>query len=286
MTIATTTSAPLLEVDDLCKSYAPKRGLIGSVLARGAAPSNTLKNVSFDLGKGEILGVVGESGSGKSTLGFTILGLVEASSGSVRFDGNPLPGSARELRAFRRSAQMIFQDPYQSLNPRFRIKDIVTEPLLVYGLIGKGDVAAAAEEVLELVGLRPGRNYLERFPHELSGGQRQRVSIARAVVLEPKLLIADEPVSMLDVSIRAGILRLLRSLSASMEMSVVYISHDLSTVRYICDRVAVMYRGEIVEIGSTDQIIANPAHPYTKRLLSAVPRISFAEKRQRVAQHA
>jgi peptide/nickel transport system ATP-binding protein len=184
-----------------------------------------------------------------------------------------VPSRGKDLLAFRRQAQIIFQDPYQSLNPRFTIFDIVSEPLIIHGLARKRDMRERVIETLDQVGLRPPASFLHRFPHELSGGQRQRVAIARAVVLRPRLIVADEPVSMLDVSVRAGILRLLRSFSRDSGLSVIYISHDISTVRYLCDRTAVMYLGRIVEIGPTSSVLDAPMHPYTSALLAAVPRI-------------
>ena len=194
-----------------------------------------------------------------------------------------MPRGGRELLLFRRQAQMIFQDPYQSLNPRFTIFDIVAEPLIIHGLARGPDLRRRVIETLEQVGLRPPVSFLHRFPHELSGGQRQRVAIARAVVLRPRLIVADEPVSMLDVSVRAGILRLLRSFSRDFGLSIIYISHDISTVRYLCDRTAVMYLGRIVEIGATSSVLDEPKHPYTNALLAAVPRIQAGAARPRVA---
>jgi peptide/nickel transport system ATP-binding protein len=235
--------------------------------------------VDFALKAGEVLGIVGESGCGKSTPGFTLVRLLNPTAGEMRFSGAAVDlGSAARDKAFRRQVQLVFQDPYQSLNPRYTVYQTVREPLVIHGLAA-GGVRRRVLEMLGEVGLRPAEAYMERYPHELSGGQRQRVSIARAMVLEPRLLVADEPVSMLDVSIRAGILGLLRRLSEERGLAIVYISHDISTVRYLCRRTAVMYLGRIVEIGPTEQVLNEPRHPYTKALVAAVPRIRSAAAR-------
>jgi peptide/nickel transport system ATP-binding protein len=273
----------VLEVFHLSKAFPVRGGLIKQLLQRGGADAvRAVDDISFSVAKGEVVGIVGESGSGKSTTGLAILRLTEPSGGQILFLGNPVPAGGRDLLRFRRQAQMIFQDPYQSLNPRFTIFDIVAEPLIIHGLASGGVLAAKVLATLDQAGLRPPADFLRRYPHELSGGQRQRVAIARALVLEPRLIVADEPVSMLDVSVRAGILRLLRSLSRDFGMSIVYISHDISTVRYLCDRTAVMYSGRIVEIGPTAAILDTPKHPYTAALLAAVPRIQDGPQRPRV----
>ena len=241
-------SGSILEVRNLSKAFPVRGGLLKQLFQRtDGLAVRAVDDISFDLAEGEVLGIVGESGCGKSTTGMMILNLVEPSSGTLRFRGSEIPSSGNELLRFRRQAQMIFQDPYQSLNPRFTVFDIVSEPLIIHRLGREPTMRAQVIEILDQVGLRPAASYLHRFPHELSGGQRQRVAIARAVVLQPRLMVADEPVSMLDVSVRAGILRLLRSFSRDFGLSVIYISHDISTVRYLCDRVAVMYLGRIVE---------------------------------------
>ncbi len=229
----------------------------------GAA--RAVDGVSLDWRPGEVLGVVGESGCGKSTLARAILGLVPSAGGSVELDGEAVAGRAG-LRALRRRVQMVFQDPYQSLNPRMRVRTIVAEPLVVHGVPEDGRV----ERALADVGLPPER-FADRFPHELSGGQRQRVAIAAALVLEPEGLICDEPVSMLDVSVRAQVLRVLMDLRASRDLALLFITHDLGLAWTLCDRIAVMYLGRIVELGSAAQVIEHPQHPYTQALVSAVP---------------
>lgn len=244
----------------------------GGMFSREARYVHAVDGLDFDLNPGEILGLAGESGSGKTTTSEVLVKLQDPTEGTVDFDGvdvGSLKGKA--VKAFRRSAQMVFQDPYQTLNPRFTIGDIVGEPLKIHKL-AKGDEATArVVEALDRAGLKPAESYLDRFPHELSGGQRQRVAIARAIVLEPSFIVADEPVSMLDVSIRAGVLNLMRRFRDEMGISFVYVSHDLPTIRYVADRTAIMYLGEIVEIGPTEKLIAERKHPYTRLLLDASP---------------
>jgi oligopeptide/dipeptide ABC transporter ATP-binding protein len=234
---------------------------------------HAVDDVDLQLKRGEVIALVGESGCGKSTLSLTLMGLEEATEGSIIFEGRDIThASNKERKAFRQRIQMVFQDPYESLNPTQTIEEIVTEPLLVHGLTP--DPIERKERVhraLEDSGLKPAESYLHRFPHQLSGGQRQRVVIAGALVLEPHLLLADEPVSMLDVSIRAEIINLLADLRKSRNISVIFITHDLGTVGYFADRVAVMYLGRIVEIGTMREILKNPQHPYTQALLSVIP---------------
>ncbi len=248
----------LLEIDGLVKTYLDRRG----------RRVRAVDGVSFALATGEVLGIVGESGCGKTTLGRTAMRLLVPDAGSIRFEGTDIAKlGPRALKPFRRGMQMIFQDPFGSLNPRHKIGTIVGEPLAVHGVGGARERVA---ELLDIVGL--GAEAATRFPHEFSGGQRQRIAIARALALSPKLIVADEPVSALDVSIQSQIINLIVDLRARLGLSMLFVSHDLSVVRHVCDRVAVMYLGKIVEIGATERIFAAPRHPYTQALLSAIPR--------------
>jgi len=235
--------------------------------------ARAVDGVSFEWQPGEVLGVVGESGCGKSTLARALLGLVPQSGGSVEVDGAVVSGRA-ELRKLRRRVQMVFQDPYQTLNPRMRVSTIVSEPLVVQG-VPKGEHASRVSRALEDVGLS--ERYLDRYPHELSGGQRQRVAIATALVLDPDGLICDEPVSMLDVSVQAQVLRVLMDLRESRSLALLFITHDLGLAWALCDRIAVMYLGRIVEQGTAEQVIEHPRHPYTQALVAAVPSPNRAE---------
>jgi peptide/nickel transport system ATP-binding protein len=261
-----TVTPPILQVRNLAKHFH-----VGSRFSAGGRQIvRALDGVSFDVFPGETLGLVGESGCGKSTLGRCLLRLYETDAGEILFKGQDITRmSERRLRPLRAGMQMVFQDPYASLNPRRRIGDLLAEPLQVHGQANKAEIAARLAELMVLVGLSP--DHLGRFPHEFSGGQRQRIGIARAIALQPSLIIADEPVSALDVSIQAQIVNLLADLQQRLSLTYVFIAHDLSVVRHIADRCAVMYLGSIVEIGDTDTVLHRPAHPYTAALISAVP---------------
>lgn len=265
------TNQTVLELQGISKVFTSSSGIWAAIRGR-VQKVPALRDVKLSLAAGEIVGVVGESGSGKSTLANIILGLETATTGDMTLDGNStrdLRGQAR--RVFRRRVQMIFQDPSGSLNPRFTIGQTVEEPLITQGIKGSEIRRLQVLAALEEAELRPAEAFIDRFPHELSGGQRQRVAIARAVILRPSILIADEPVSMLDVSVRAGILRLLRRLVRDHHMSLVFITHDLSLIGSMCDRVVIMYRGAIVESGNAREVMQRPRHPYTRQLIAAVP---------------
>jgi peptide/nickel transport system ATP-binding protein len=239
--------------------------------------------IDFDVDSAEILGLVGESGSGKTTVGRLIAKLEEPTAGSITLDGTDIVGlRGSQLKEYRRDVQMVFQNPYESIDPRFAVRDWVGGPLGNLGRSGKAGKEDQILEILDAVGLRPAADYLDRLPHELSGGQRQRVDIARAMVVSPRLLIADEAVSMLDASVRSGILRLLLRLRQEQGIAALFISHDLAVARYVSDRIAVMYLGKIVEIGPTDNIVRQPAHPYTKMLIAAVPEPDPELQRKRI----
>ncbi|HEY2536570.1 MAG TPA: ATP-binding cassette domain-containing protein [Solirubrobacteraceae bacterium] len=264
----TSSAGPLLEVRGLTKHFPIDRGVMRR---RNLGSVRAVEEVSFEVLRGETFGIVGESGSGKSTTARLIARLLEPSAGEVRFEGREITGlHGRDLKPVRRELQMVFQDPYSSLNPRKTIGSIVAEPLVVHRV--ESDRAArtrAVQELLETVGLNP--EHYNRYPHEFSGGQRQRVGIARALALGPKLLIADEPVSALDVSIQAQVLNLLRDLRRRLGLTMVFISHDLSVIRHMCDRIAVMHEGRIVELASNSQLYSAPRESYTRELLAAVP---------------
>jgi len=257
---------PLLQVRDVKTHFPVRGGLLGRV--RGTVKA--VDSVSFEVRRGETLGLVGESGCGKSTLGRTLLRLIDPTAGSIRFEGQELTGlSQRELRPLRRRMQLIFQDPYASLNPRMTVRDIVGEPFAIHGLARGREREDKVLALLELLGLP--REAMERYPHEFSGGQRQRIGIARSIAMRPDLVIADEPISALDVSIQAQIVNLLVDLQRELKLTYIFIAHDLKIVEYISTRVAVMYLGKIVELADAAELYRRPRHPYTQALLSAVP---------------
>jgi len=269
-------TAPLLDVRHLVKHFARKQGLF-----RAPSLVKAVDDVTFTIHEGEMFGLVGESGSGKSTTGRCILRLIEPTSGDVFFRGeNVLQFSTERMRLARRDMQIVFQDPYSSLNPRMRVGDIVEEPLVIHHLGTKPERRARVAELFQLVGLEPG--HVMRYPHEFSGGQRQRIGIARALALNPALVIADEAVSALDVSIQAQVVKLLLDLKERLKLTYLFIAHDLRLVEHICTRVAVMYMGKIVEVGDTRALFNRPTHPYTQALLSAIPVLDPDAPRQRI----
>jgi peptide/nickel transport system ATP-binding protein/oligopeptide transport system ATP-binding protein len=271
---------PIMEVRDLVKHFPIRSGFFG----RQVAAVQAVDGVSFDVLRGETLGLVGESGCGKSTTARLLLRLMAPTSGSIRFEGREIANlKGAPLKALRREMQMIFQDPYSSLNPRKTVGSIIADPFSIHGMLtGKGERKKAVQGLMDTVGLNP--EHYNRYPHEFSGGQRQRIGVARALALKPKVIVADEPVSALDVSIQAQVLNLLRDLQRELGITLIFIAHDLSVVRHMCDRVAVMYLGRVVELANSDQLYAHPRMPYTGALMSAVPvadpRLAKGKKRQ------
>ena len=274
----------ILEVRNLVKHFE----VSNSVFSRNKKIVKAVDGISFDIKAGETLGLVGQSGCGKTTTARSLCLLDPKTSGSVNFY-NPETKSMESIdnidedgiRVFRRNMQMIFQDPYESLNPRWTIKDIIKEPLDIHNIGSFSEREDAVVEILRTVGLTPPENYMSRYPHEISGGQRQRVSIARTLVMKPKFVVCDEPTSMLDVSIRISIMDLMLNLAKELDVSYLYITHDLAVARYMCNRIAVMFNGKIVEIAETEELLNNPIHPYTKRLISSIPIPDPSYKRER-----
>ena len=283
----TSENGALLSVKELQKYFPIKKGLL---VERTVEHVKAVDGVTFDVAEGETLGLVGESGSGKSTTGYCILRLLEPTGGSVRFQGQELTTMGREeIRRMRREMQIVFQDPYSSLDPRMTVGDIVGEPLQVHGVGTPKSRGDQVRYLLDVVGFNP--NYTNRYPHEFSGGQRQRIGIARALALNPKMIVCDEPVSALDVSIQAQILNLLKDLQKEFQLTYLFIAHDLAVVRSMSDRIAVMNRGKLVEVGAAEEVYTNPTHEYTKALLAAVPvpdprRMKERKKERRKLKHA
>ncbi|SFD88108.1 peptide/nickel transport system ATP-binding protein/oligopeptide transport system ATP-binding protein [Lentibacillus persicus] len=269
---------PLLEVKDL-KKYFPVAN--NAPFKKSTQSVKAVDGVNFNVYPGETLGVVGESGCGKSTMARLVNQLIKPTDGVVNFKKENLIGmDSNTLRSTRKKIQMIFQDPYASLDPRIKVEELIAEPLAIHKVGNKESRRARVEELLEIVGLN--KRFADRYPHEFSGGQRQRINIARALTLNPELIICDEPVSALDVSVQAQVINLLKKLQDEFNLTYIFISHDLNVVRYMCDRIAVMYLGKIVEVGTYEEIYSNPQHPYTKALFSAVPKESPFEDKERV----
>ncbi len=261
---------PLVTFDEVKKTYHRRQ----SLFSRQGSEVKALDRVSFEIHRGEIFSLVGESGSGKTTCGRLLVLLEELTHGKILFDGLDISSlRGKDVKPFRRRVQMIFQDPYQSLNPQLTVFQTVVEPLLVQGFGHHQDREAKVGEILEEVGLRPAEDFLFRYPHQLSGGQRQRVAVARAMILEPQFVVADEPVSMLDASIQAQLLNMLLDLKERHSLTMLFITHDLATARYVSDRIGVIYRGRMMEHGPAEAVIRNPMHPYTRALIDAVPSV-------------
>ncbi len=274
----------LIEVEGLKKHYPVEAGLMAQLMGN-QRHVHAVDGIDFEINSGEIFGLAGESGCGKTTTGQCLARLKDPTDGQILFgpdrtDIATLAGG--DLKDYRRNVQVVFQDPYESINDRFRVEQWVREPLVIHGIGDREERQARVIETLEQCGLKPPEEFLDVYPHELSGGQRQRVALARAMVLDPQFIVADEPTSMLDVSVRAGVLSVFKQLVEEQGVTMLYISHDLSLLRYICDRIGIMYQGELMEIGDADEVLRNPKHPYTQSLIAAVPRINPKHDRNRV----
>jgi peptide/nickel transport system ATP-binding protein len=275
-------SEPLLRVENLKKYFPVRRNILEVLRKEPPRYVKAVDGISFEIDRGEVLALIGESGCGKTTAGRTVLRLIEPTDGKIIFDGTDITELSREeMRPFRRRMQIIFQDPYASLSPRMKIGDAIAHPLLVHGIAEKEEAKEIALRMLKRVGLTPEDEFYDRYPHHLSGGQRQRVVIARAMILKPEFVVADEAVSMIDVSMRASILELLESFREEYNLSQLFITHDIAVGKLIADRIAVMYLGKIVEIGPTEEVLKNPAHPYTRALIEAVPSIERRKKEKK-----
>lgn len=274
---------PMVEVKGLKKYYPVEKSWIDKLLSRGRRWVRAVDSIEFEIERGETFSLVGESGSGKTTTGLVLMQLVEPTEGKVLFEGREIFSlREEERRRLRRDMQMVFQNPYASLNPRMTVEEIVGEPLSIHLRLGKEERRRMVIELLDTVGLNPGKYFVDRYPHEFSGGQRQRIAIARAIALRPKFIVADEPVSSLDVSIQATILNLLQELKREFKLTYLLIAHNLAVVRYMSDKLAVMYLGKIMERGISEDVFQNPQHPYTKALISAFPDINPDVKRDRI----
>jgi peptide/nickel transport system ATP-binding protein len=273
----------IIKAENLKKWFPVKRGFFQTLFSRSELFVRAVDDVSFEIKKGEVFGLAGESGSGKTTTGRLLLRLIEPTAGKIYFKGKDITAlDENEMKHLRRYMQIIFQDPYESLNPRIKIGDIIAEPLRVLGVESGRNIEDRVRKMLEEVELIPPDEFIYRYPHELSGGQRQRVAIARAFTLNPEFIVADEPVSMLDVSIRAEILKLMLSLVEKYNASFLYITHDLALARHLCDRLTIMYLGKVMEMGTTEKVVYEPLHPYTKALISAVPLPDPSARRSKV----
>lgn len=269
---ATTSSTPLVRMRDTEVHFQLQGSTLARLLGRDTGSVKAVDGVTLDIGKGEVLGIVGESGSGKSTLGRSLLGLAPVTAGTVHYGEHSIGEmKERQLRDIRQELQMIFQDPSAALNPAMDIETSIGHPLKIHKMASGAQLRRRVIDTLERVGLSPGEQFLKKYPNDLSGGQKQRAVIARAIIMDPQLLVADEPISMLDMSVRSKILKLMLDLKADLDLTYVYITHDLASAKFFCDRIAIMYLGRVVEIGTTEEIFADPKHPYTKSLVAAIP---------------